>query len=370
VEKIDENGNPIHVELTDGVFKPADSPDSEHDSENQVTIRVQSVIVDRIYMQPEYHDGHGGHEGPQTPPGLTPRTAGQLEDVPLDNPRGPREQQRTDDYYTKDISATGGNRDDEYRTREIPPVTFSPSSSAPSGFGRGRGSPLDSGRVGAYYTPETAPLPASTRSPGFPVVAPSVGDDYYNQRPSSPARSVKDGYYESHPSARGTRDDYYNERIPSPVRISRDDLNNERIPSPARSARDDDFCEQIPTPNARDDPYANDSFAQDASKVFRIPRRSMTEDPRRRSFFDEEPYSAMHPIHRLSPAESSHYTDEGDDEAAPLPSPYTPRTAPLPLYLGTPRSATFPMPNRVPASARDSNFPMSARLPQPSSGWP
>lgn len=368
-EKFDLEGNSMHAELGEGVFQRASSPDSEHESDNQVTIRVQSVVVDRIYMQPDH-----AQQYPASPPGLTPS---RLDDVSLSSTKGVREPARDSDYYAP---------------KDLPPAPMSARSA--TGIGRGRGSPLDSSGSGkGFYPPESAPLPSpsAVRSPRMDyqenvASARSARNDYY---PASPARSARDDYAPGSGAVRSAREDSY--RPASPARSARDDyyrtasparsVREEYVPSPARSAREE-YRAPSPARSARDNYYAQEATSPLRSArvndVIRSPRRDMTEPSYRNSYFedaDEEPHaSALHALHmanRASPTESSHYTDEGEER---IPSPvHTPRTAPVstyPTYLNTPQSASFPFNRRVPATARDATFPpMSARLPQDRGRW-
>ncbi|KAI0930549.1 hypothetical protein AcV5_007233 [Taiwanofungus camphoratus] len=86
VEKLEYGDDAIRkVDLHDRIFKHADSPDSDSssvsdsDSGAQVTVQVQSMVVDHILLAP---DAVSSNVGVQSPPGLTPEA---FERISLDN---------------------------------------------------------------------------------------------------------------------------------------------------------------------------------------------------------------------------------------------------------------------------------------------
>ncbi|KZT10984.1 uncharacterized protein LAESUDRAFT_755612 [Laetiporus sulphureus 93-53] len=282
------NADNSEEEKRDGIFKRADSPDanSELSHDHSVTIRVQSMVVDRIYMQP------GVYEHPRTPPRMTPQTAGQMEDVSLDSAKAVRASNRDSDYYAKDLPP-------------LPNSAYTPR-----------------GTVRSYY----AENPAPTHSPRPNMECGEMS------RASSPTLSPQADRYVQDTSHAG-----------SPLRSARSPRNYGTVsPAPAYT-----------------------------------PRRTMTEDARPDNYYAEHSpsHTPPHTAHsdgseRYSATESSHYTSDEEDHHDPVHSPmFIPRTAPRPLYLGTPRSATFPTTRPPQGSARTANFPLSARLPPSGGNW-
>ncbi|CCM01162.1 uncharacterized protein FIBRA_03210 [Fibroporia radiculosa] len=161
VPETDLEGNPINVELGDGVFKRPDSPDSEHE-DNQVTIRVESVVIDRIYIQPNHT-----HEDSQAPPGLPPSIPqAHADEVEVQSPiRSPRR------------SMTALENEDSHRAYEAHHsalLHFHESARrSPTESSQYTEDDEDRSLPSPIHSPRTAPLPqyfGTPRSATFPVV--------------------------------------------------------------------------------------------------------------------------------------------------------------------------------------------------------
>ncbi|KAH9839442.1 uncharacterized protein C8Q71DRAFT_722360 [Rhodofomes roseus] len=412
LEKADDSEKATEATLDEAVFKRADSPDDSEDDHNEVTIRVQSQVIDRIHLQP-------GYEGLGTPPGLSPqqssRTAqfsGRMEEVQLDSSRGIRvpDQQRENEFFASDLPP-------------LPPSAYTaygspaPGSAIPTS---GRyvetpariGTPIHSARYAdeapataasahtlRYHQDEHA-FPEPPRSPRYateepqsipsPARSPRFQQAIQIPEPDNNPRFAEEivRHFEELPAATPLRSAFFPEeerRAPSPLHSARDNYarDESRVPTPlhsARTARYEHESERIPTPvqSARNayaeaTPPITSAAAPSSENPYRVdlsapsPRAATPEVRSAQAGLSQ--YRCRSPLlsshgGEPSPTDSSLYTESDDDE------PFTSdRSARYQQYLGTPRSATFPSRN-TPSSAREVNFPMSARLPAPSSKWP
>ncbi|KAH9935557.1 uncharacterized protein B0H18DRAFT_976242 [Fomitopsis serialis] len=395
LEKAAESDKSDEASLDENVFKRAESPDGSEDDHNEVTIRVQSQVIDRIHLQP-------GYDGPATPPGLSPQqTGGRTQELSLNSSRG--------------IGVPDNQRESEFSASELPPLP----PSAHTAYGSpvhtsGRhietpartGTPVHSARYGeeapvtaasarsqryhqdGHAIPEP-PRYATEESQSVPIAAhsPRYQQEFAIPEPDRSPRFAEEvvRHFDELPAATPLRSAFFPEedrRAPSPLHSTRDETH---VPTPlhsARTVRHDTDPGRIPTPvqsahNAHTEatPPMTSAAAPDSESPYRVelsapsPRAATPEvrtaDAGLSQYRCRSPLLSSHQG-ESSPTDSSLYTASDDDDPFP-PSVRSP--APYHQYLGTPRSATFPS-RGAPSSAREVNFSMSARLPAPSSKWP
>jgi len=379
LEKAAENDKADEASLDGSVFKRAESPDDLEEDHNEVTIRVQSQVIDRIHLQP-------GYDGPATPPGLspqqtsrTPEYSSRTQELSLNNSRGigVPDNQREGEFFAGELPplppsahtaygspAHGGDRHIETPARTCTPVhsarygeeALATAASARSQrYHQGGHAILEPPHSPRYTTEESQSVPSAARSP-------SKKQEFTIPEPVRSPRFAEEvvRHFDELPAATPLRSAFFPEEdrhAPGP-----------RILTPVQTARQA-YTEATPPVTSAAAPSSENPYRVELSAP--SPRAATPEvrtaDTGLSQYRCRSPLLSSHPG-ESSPTDSSLYTASEDDDPFP-PSVRSP--APYHQYLGTPRSATFPSHSQGgPSSAREVNYPMSARLPASSSKWP
>ena len=353
LEKADEAAKDDGATLDDCPFKSASSPDESDDDSNEVTIRVQGEVIDRIHLQP-------GYEGPATPPGLTlhkssrsPQYPGCMEEVALASSHDMR--------VPSPHGESGAFASD---LPPLPPSAYTAYGSPAPASARFVGSPIRSGattrfadeaaasarspRAQQEFTAES--MPNSARSPRheqhFSIPEPDRG-------PFCEEEIVR--HFDELPAATPLRSAFLSDpRAASPLRSARE-IYESRVPTPIQNAYTDT---SIPPTSAAAPSSTNPYKVEPSPRV--APPEVHTADAGLSQYRCRSPLLSSY-RGEPSPTDSTGYT-ESDSDDEPFPSARSPAYR---QYLGTPRSATFPSQQGPPLSAHEVNPPMSARLPAP-----
>lgn len=369
LEKADEVVKDDGATLDDCPFKSAISPDESDDDSNEVTIRVQGEVIDRIHLQP-------GYEGPASPPGLAPQHFGyspeyfgSKEEVVLESSRGMRvpDRHRESEAFASDLPP-------------LPPSAHTAYGSPIPGSARFIGSPIRTGAITRFAdeaatsarSPRTQEEYAAEQSRSMPGSehSPRHKQEFSIPKPDRGVHFEEEivRHFDELPAATPLRSAFLSDpRAASPLRSARE-IYQSRVPTPVQSARNA-YTDPTMPPISSAAPSSTDPYKVEAVRP--SPRVATPEirtaDARLSQYRCRSPLLSSY-RGEPSPTDSTGYT-ESDSDDEPFPSARSPAYR---QYLGTPRSATFPSQQGPPLSAHEVNPPMSARLPAPSSKskWP
>lgn len=360
LEKADDVAKDDGATLDDCPFKSANSPDESDDDSNEVTIRVQGEVIDRIHLQP-------GYEGPATPPGLTPlkssRTlqhSGRMEEVVLDSSRGMRvpESHGESETFASELPP-------------LPPSAHTAYGSPVPGSARFVGSPIRSGATTRFADEAVMPARSPRAQEQFTAEqtqsTPSSARGSRHEQQFSIPEPDHGPYFEEEivrhfdelPAATPLRSAFLSDpRAASPLRSARE-IYESRVPTPVQSARNAYTDTSMPPVSAAAPSSTNPYQIEATQPSPRVaPQEVHTADAGRSQYRCRSPLLSSY-RGEPSPTDSTGYT-ESDSDDEPFPSARSPAYR---QYLGTPRSATFPSQQGPPLSAHEVNPPMSARLP-------
>lgn len=329
LEKADDVIKDDGATLDDCPFKSANSPDESDDDSNEVTIRVQGEVIDRIHLQP-------GYEGPDSPPGLMPHSPhhfGFMDEAALGSSRGTRvsDHHRESEVYPNDLPP-------------LPPSAYTAYGSPMPGSARFVGSPIRTGATTRFA--DEAAASARSRHAQEEYAAEQPEQDFSIPEPNRGLHFEEEivRHFDELPAATPLRSAFLSHpHAASPLRSARE-VYESRVPTPVQMARDAYTDPTIPPISAAAPSSTNPYKVETARPLSQ--------------------YRCRSPLLSSYPAEPSPSTDytESDSDDEPFPSARSPAYR---QYLGTPRSATFPSQQGPPLSALDVNPPMSARLPAP-----